>query len=96
MPFKALQHIVTGLVKKDPELLMGMSEAFIFKLLSRTTKPALIEGALVLPPEILIKFLLQLPDQFLMIAAAQIDDTTFEEYLIAKHPEIVQMLASAA
>lgn len=96
LSFKALQPLVTGFVKKDPELLMSISEAFIYKSLSRISKPSLLEGCQVLPPDILIKMLTQLPDAFLMIAAAQVDDTIFEQYLIGKHPDLLISLANAA
>lgn len=94
MPFKALQPLVTGFVKKDPELLMSMSEAFIFKLLDRCPKPTILQGCMILPQEILLKMLVQLPDQFLMLAAAQADDKTFEEYLIAKHGDLLRSMAA--
>lgn len=94
MPFKALQPLVTNFIKKDPTLLMGMSDAFILKLLERCPKPTLLQGCQVLPPEMLIKMLTQLPDQFLMIATAQVDDKTFEDYLIAKHANILMAMAA--
>ncbi len=94
MPFKALQQLVTGFIKKDPVLLMGMSDGFILKLLAPCSKPILMEGCKVLPPEILIKLLSQLPDQFLMLAAAQVDDKTFEEYLISKHGDLLRKMAA--
>jgi hypothetical protein len=94
LPFKALQPLVTGFVKKDPTLLMGMSDAFILKLLERCPKPTLLQGCDVLPPDILLKMLTQLPDQFLMLATAQVDDKTFEEYLIAKHSDLLLAMAA--
>lgn len=94
MPFKALQQLVTGFIKKDPILLLGMSDAFIFKLLAPCPKPILLDGCQVLPAEILIKMLTQLPDQFLMLAAAQIDDKSFEAYLLSKHGDLLRKLAA--
>jgi hypothetical protein len=94
MPFKALQQLVTGFIKKDPVLLMGMSDGFIFKLLAPCPKPILIDSCKVLPPEILIKLLSQLPDQFLMLAAAQVDDKTFEDFLISKHGDLLRKMAA--
>lgn len=96
MPFKVLQQLVGGFVKQDPELLFHLSERFIFKVLEKRTKPELIEGCRVLPPEILIQMLCQLPDPLLMLAAAQVDDRVFEDYLTSQHPDLLQMLASVA
>jgi hypothetical protein len=96
MPFKALQQLVSGFVKKDPELLFHMSDAFVLKLLEKSPKAALIKGCAILPPEILIRMLCQLPDPLLLLAAAQIDDKTFEDYLIYQHPDILSHLAGAA
>lgn len=96
MPFKVLQQMVSGFLKKDPELLFNLSEAFVFKLMSRLDKPTLIMGCSILPPEILINMLCQLPDPMLMLAAAQIDDHSFEDFLIGQHPDLLVMLASAA
>jgi hypothetical protein len=94
MPFKALQPLVTGFVKKDPTLLMSMSDGFIFKLLDRCPKPTIIEGCMVLPEKMLIKMLSQLPDQLLMLASAQVDDKTFEEYLIGKQGALLRSMAA--
>lgn len=94
LPFKALQPLVIGFVKKDPTLLLGISEAFILKLLEKTSKPTLLQGCEVLPTDILLKMLAHLPDQFLMLATAQVDDKTFEEYLIAKHADLLMAMAA--
>lgn len=94
LSFKALQPLVTGFVKKDPTLLMSMSDGFIFKLLDRCPKPIIIDACSVLPPDILIKLLAQLPDQFLMLAAAQVDDKTFEDYLVSKQGDLLRYLAA--
>ncbi len=66
LPFKVLTPFVTEFVKRDPELLMNISDAFIFKLLDRMSKPTLLQACTVLPNDILIKFLTQLPNQLLM------------------------------
>ncbi|WP_373532398.1 hypothetical protein [Vampirovibrio sp.] len=94
LPFKALQPLVTGFVKKDPALLLSMSDGFIFKLLDKCPKPTIIESCRVLPEAILIKLLAQLPDHFLMLAAAQIDDKTFEDYLIARQGDLIRSMAA--
>lgn len=96
LSFKALIPFVTGFVKEDPQLLLLMSEDFIFKLFDQMSKPTLLESCMALPDEILIKMLSQLPDQGLIVAAAQIDDKLFEAYLISEHPELLYMLAGAA
>lgn len=96
MPFKVLQQMVSGFLKKDPELMFNLSEAFVFKVMSQLDKPTLIQGCSILPPEILIKMLCQLPDPMLLLAAAQIDDHSFEDFLISQHADLLTMLASAA
>jgi len=96
MPFKVLQQLVGDFVKQDPELLLHLSDRFIFKVLEKRTKPELIEGCRVLPPEILVQMLCQLPDPLLMLAAAQLDDKEFENYLTSQHPDLLQLLAGVA
>lgn len=94
LPFKALQPLVTGFVKQDPALLMSMSDGFIFKLLDKCPKPTIIEGCMVLPQQLLMKMLTQLPDQLLMLATAQVDDRTFEDYLISKQSNLLRSMAA--
>jgi hypothetical protein len=94
LPFKALQPLVIGFIKKDPALLMNMSDGFIFKLLDKCPKSTIIEGCMVLPEQLLIKMLTQLPDQLLMLAAAQVDDKTFENYLIGKQGDLLRRMAA--
>ena len=96
MPFKALQPLVSFYIKQEPELLFFLSEAFVYKLLSKMPKPFLIQACDILPPDILLRMLNQLPNPMLMMAAAQIDDKSFEEYLIAEHGDLLQMLGGAA
>lgn len=94
LPFKALQPLVMGFVKQDPALLMSMSDGFIFKLLDKCPKPTIIEGCMVLPQQLLMKMLTQLPDQLLMLATAQVDDRTFEDYLISKQSNLLRSMAA--
>jgi hypothetical protein len=96
LSYKALTPFVTGFVKENPELLMLISDDFIFKLFDQMTKPTLIAGCSVLPEELLIRMLTQLPDKFLVQVAAQLDDKTFAEYLISRHANLLYALASAA
>jgi hypothetical protein len=94
LPFKALIPFVTGFVKEDPELLGLLSDEFIFKLFDQTGKAALIESCIVLPEELLIRLLLQLPDKFLVAVAAQIDDTLFADYLVSQQANLLRSLAA--
>jgi hypothetical protein len=96
LPFKALIPLVTGFVKQDPQLLLNMSDQFIYKLFERMSKPMLLNSCMVLPEEILIKMLSQLPGPLLVMAAAQIDDKTFEQYLLSQQPQLLKLLAGAA
>lgn len=97
MSFKALNPMIGRLIKEDPELLMKMSDVFIFKLFSKMSKPTLIETFNVLPNDVLIsQFLSQLPDKFLILVAAQLDTKQLEEYLISNHPDLLLALGEAA
>lgn len=96
LPFAALVPMVTEFVKKDPDLLLLLSDAFIFKLFDKMTKPTLLQGCMALPNDLIIKMLTQLPDPMLMLAAAQIDDKTLEQYLIAQHGNLLRTLAGVA
>ncbi|MCE3235717.1 MAG: hypothetical protein K0Q50_1897 [Vampirovibrio sp.] len=96
MPFKVLQQLVGGFVKQDPELLLHLSDRFIFKLLEKRSKCELIQGCTVLPEDILIRMLCQLPDPLLMLAAAQVDDQVFEDFLMAQHADLLEKLAGVA
>jgi hypothetical protein len=96
MPFKALQPLVTHFIKKEPELLFYLSEAFVYKQMSQIPKPYLIQACSVLPPEVLMHMLEQLPNPMLLLAAAQIDDKSLEDYLVSQHGDILQMLGEAA
>lgn len=94
LPFKALTPFVTGFVKEDPELLGQLSDEFIFKLFDQMGKAALIDSCIVLPEEMLIRLLLQLPDKFLVLVAAQIDDALFSDYLISQQANLLRTLAA--
>jgi len=94
MPFKALQPMVSKMLKKEPELLCNVSEYFISRLVGSLPKPMLIRACMILPPEILMTMLGQLPNPMLVLAAAQIDDSSFEKYLVSQQGDLLQMLAS--
>lgn len=94
LSFKALTPFATRFVKEDPELLMLISDEFIFKIFDRMTKPTLMTACIILPEDLLIKMLTQLPDNFLVQVAAQIDDKAFIEYLIFSQPQFLQSLAA--
>ena len=94
MPFKALQPMVSKMLKKEPELLCNVSEYFISRLVSSLPKPMLIRACMILPPEILMTMLGQLPNPMLVLAASQIDNNTFENYLVSQQGDLLQMLAS--
>lgn len=96
LPFKALIPFVTGFVKEDPSLLMNMSDGFMAKLFDRMSKPMILEGCQVLPNEMILKMLGQLPGPMMVLAAGQIDDKSFEKYLISQQPNLLKMLAGAA
>lgn len=95
LPFDALQPFVLGFTKQDPRLLENMSLAFIFKLFEKMAKPTMLDAFRVLPESMILKFLAQLPDKFLIMVAAQIDNSTLEKYLIAEQPNLLAMLAGA-
>jgi Mg/Co/Ni transporter MgtE len=94
LPFKALMPLVHFLVEQDPELLMNLSRAFIFKVMDMMPKAALVDACRVLPDDILIEFLDQLPDHFLAQVAEQVDDTMFEQYLMSEQRNLLLYLAS--
>jgi hypothetical protein len=96
LPFKALVPLVTGFVKEDPSLLMNMSDDFMAKLFERMSKPMLLKSCMVLPEEMLVKMLSQLPTPMLVVAASQIDDKTFQQYLMSQQPQLLKMLSGAA
>lgn len=96
LPFKALIPFVTGFVKEDPTLLMNMSDDFMYKLFDRMSKPMLLKSCMVLPEEMIIKMLAQLPSPLLVVAASQIDDSTFAKYLMSQQPQLLKMLAGSA
>ncbi len=95
LPFDALQPFVLNFTKQDPRLLENMSLAFIFKLFEKMAKPTMLDAFNVLPESMILKFLAQLPDKFLIMVAAQIDNATLEKYLIAQQPNLLAMLAGA-
>jgi hypothetical protein len=96
LPFKALVPFVAGFVKEDPSLLINLSDDFMAKLFERMSKPMLLKSCMVLPEEILVKMLGQLPTPLLVVAASQIDDKTFQEYLLSQQPQLLKMLSGAA
>lgn len=95
LPYDALQPFVLNFTKKDPQLLENMSLAFIFKLFDKLTKPTMLDAFRVLPEGLILKFLAQLPDKFLLLVAAQINDAMLEKYLIAEQPNLLALLAGA-
>lgn len=95
LPFKALIPFVTSFVKDDPELLGLLSDQFIAKLFDRMGKTSMMQSCMVLPEELIIRMLLQLPDKFLVQVAAQVDDATFADYLMAHQPDLLRSLAAA-
>ncbi len=95
MSFRALTPLVGRLMKAEPELLMNMSNEFIFKLFSKMSKPTLLDTFNVLPKEIIIEnFLSLLPDKFLILVAAQIDTSQLQDYLISNHPNLLVSLGT--
>jgi hypothetical protein len=96
LSYKALIPFVTGFVKDDPQLLMFISDEFVFNLFDRMSKPTLIASCIVLPEALLIKMLTQLPDKFLVQVAAQIDDAVFADYLMSQQPTLLYSLAASA
>jgi hypothetical protein len=95
LPFKALIPLVTHFVKEDPELLGLLSDQFIANLFDRMGKSSMMQSCMVLPEELIIRMLLQLPDKFLVQVAAQVDDDTFAKYLMANQPDLLRSLAAA-
>lgn len=94
LPFKALQPLIQTLVERDPELLLELSHAFLFKVMDMMPKATLADAARVLPDDIIIEFLDQLPDFFLAMVAEQIDDTAFSQYLMSGQQNLLYYLAS--
>lgn len=96
LPFRALIPMVTSLVKSQPDLLENMSLAFIGKLFSNMSKATMLESFEVLPNDIIIEqFLSQLPDKFLVLVAAQIDPSVFEDYLLSRQSNLLAILGAA-
>ncbi|HEY9687164.1 MAG TPA: hypothetical protein V6C52_09335 [Coleofasciculaceae cyanobacterium] len=96
MPFKALVPMVIELLKRDPELLLLLSEDFFFRQLDRMPKGALVEACSVLPEALLINMLMNLPDASMLEAVAQIDDKTLSDYLLFSQTNLLYSLGSAA
>jgi hypothetical protein len=96
MPFKALVPMVIELLKRDPELLLLLSEDFFFRQLDRMPKGALVEACSVLPEDLLIKMLMNLPDASMLEAVAQIDDKTLSDYLLFNQANLLLSLGAAA
>jgi hypothetical protein len=92
LPFKALFLMVSSLAKNDPEILQQISGQFLYKMFDQMSKPTLIEGYRVLPDEMIIRVLALLPDKFLPLIAAQIDDTVLEAYLLSEEPELLMQM----
>ncbi|MBX2859743.1 MAG: hypothetical protein KTR14_00790 [Vampirovibrio sp.] len=95
LPYKALTPFVLFHTQNNPDLLVNMSQKFMFDLFSRITKPTLIDAFQVVDNDIIIKFLSQLPDNLLIQAAAQVDDKVFEQYLLYEQPQLLAYLAGA-
>lgn len=96
LPFKALQPLVHSLVEDDPELLLSVSTAFMYKMMDRVPKANLVDACRVLPDDLILDFLSQLPDQFLAMVAEQIDDSVFEQYLMSEQQNLLLYLGSGA
>ncbi len=94
LPYKALTPLVNKFAQKDPELLLHISGAFLFKLFDKMPKPMLIEGFSVLQKEMLVQFLGNLPDKQLVAVAAQLDDSAIEQYLLSEQSGLLAMLGA--
>jgi hypothetical protein len=94
LPFKALQPLIMNLIEKDPELLMNLSRDFIFKMINRYPKANLVDACRVLPDEIILEFLDQLPDFFLAMVAEQVDDSVFTQYLLSQQQNLLFYLGT--
>lgn len=92
MSIKGLTPFVGYFVQQDPELLMNLSDKFIFRQLEMTTMPHLIEGMRVFPKDMIIQFLDYLPTQHLTLVAKDVDDSVLIRFLLEEKPDIFAYL----
>ena len=92
MGIKGLTPFVGFFIERDPELLLNLSNRFIFRQFEMTTMPNLIEGMRVFPKELIIQFLDYLPTHQLTLVAKDIDDSILMGYLLSEQPEIFGQL----
>jgi hypothetical protein len=94
LPFKALQPLMTGLMKSDPEILMRMTGSFIFKQFDRMSKTDMLPAFTLVENDLLMKMLAYLPDQFLIQVVADVEDKVFEDYLMSEQTQLLSWLGN--
>ncbi len=95
LPWKALIPLVNFFAQRDPILLMHMSDRFIFKQFDAMQKSQIMQTFYALPENMIIElFLANLPTQHLVMAAAQVDPSVLQAYLLSEQPNLLAQLAA--
>ncbi len=95
LPYKAMHPLMIHIFKKQPELLMRMSDAFLAHAYQRVTMPELLRASVVFPKGIVLKLLEQLSDDFLVMVPAMADEGLLTEMLLSEHPDMLLSLGAA-
>jgi hypothetical protein len=96
LPFKALQPLMMESFKQDPQLLMAISDYFLFKQFEQMDRQQLMLSCAVLDKEILLQFFSQLPDSLLVQVAALANDSLFSKYMLSAQPNVLMWLGEQA
>ncbi len=95
LPYKAMHPLMMHVFKKQPELLMRMSDAFLANVYQRVTMPQLLRASVVFPKGTLLKLLEQLSDDFLVMVPAMADEGMLAGMLLSEHSDVLLSLGAS-
>lgn len=92
---KQLWEIMQGFTKKNPELLLEISHAALFKPFTKFSKSMLVQSFMVMPTSDMVKLMGNLPKELLAMVASMIDPADLAEVVANQFPDLMSSLAEA-
>lgn len=95
LEYKKMRVVVSDILKLDPTLYTEFTQGSLFNSTLDFAKTSLVEGMGVLDNDQLIKFLGELPENFIALVATQIDTNLFAQILLNNYQNLLSSLAAA-
>lgn len=95
LDYKKMREMVSQMLKLDPSLYKEFSEESLALQTVDFAKSSIIDAMSVLEPTQLIGFMSELPDNFIALAASQIDTTQLAQILVTDYQALLSAVMSA-